>query len=222
MNTVKNIQTPKSSAHDAVSADLIGESLFAQQNVVARLAREGLQYVESFVNNREETALLELVEAGPWRSDLIRRVQHFGWIYDYKKKIIDPSMYLGPLPDWLQSLAVRLAFEGYSPTVPDQVIVNEYLPGQGISPHVDCLTCFGPVIISLSLGSPCVLDLTAKGEQSKFSLSLARGSLLVLAGNARTNWSHAIAGREIDKFEGTLIRRGRRVSLTFRTVISRR
>lgn len=222
MHAVKNIQKQKSSVYDAVPVDLFGESLFAPQNVVTRLAREGLQYVESFVNRTEEDALLEHVDAGLWRSDLKRRVQHFGWIYDYKKRIIDPSMYVGPLPDWLQSLAARIVIEGYSPTVPDQVIVNEYLPGQGISSHVDCLTCFGPVIVSLSLGSSCVMDFASKAEQIKVSIPLARCSLLALAGSARTLWSHAIAGRKTDKFGDQISRRGRRVSLTFRTVLSTR
>jgi alkylated DNA repair protein alkB family protein 8 len=36
---------------------------------------------------------------------------------------------------------------------PNQVTVNEYIPGQGISPHVDTHTPFGEFIFSLSLGA---------------------------------------------------------------------
>jgi alkylated DNA repair dioxygenase AlkB len=222
MNTTRDAQQLKSAAHDAVPVDLFGERRLAPQAVSERLASEGLQYVETFVDSAEEIALLDLVDAGVWRSNLKRRVQHFGWFYDYKKSTIDPSMYIGPLPDWLQSLASRFALEGYSPTIPDQVIVNEYLPGQGISSHIDCLECFGPVVVSLSLGSSCVMNLASKIEQTKVSIPLARCSLLVLAGSARTMWSHAIAGRKSDKWGDQISRRGRRVSLTFRTVLSLR
>ena len=222
MNSTQNSQNQKTPKQSTASVDFFGEHPFSSQEVVASLPIEGLQYVEAFVNEAEEAVLLELVDAGPWRSDLTRRVQHFGWVYDYKKKIIDLSMHIGPLPGWLQSLAGRLAFEGFTPTVPDQVIVNEYLPGQGISSHVDCLGCFGPVVISLSLRSPCVMDLVSRKEQTKVSLPLARRSLLVLSGSARTMWSHAIASRKSDKFGGTSYRRDRRVSLTFRTVIFHR
>jgi hypothetical protein len=39
-----------------------------------------------------------------------------------------------------------------------------------------------------------------------------------LAGEARYDWRHAIPGRKIDKVDGRAVVRGRRVSLTFRTV----
>ena len=34
---------------------------------------------------------------------------------------------------------------------PDQVTVNEYLPGQGIGPHVDAYDVFEEPLVSLSL-----------------------------------------------------------------------
>ncbi len=39
----------------------------------------------------------------------------------------------------------------------DQLIVNEYQPGQGISPHIDNKTLFSDIIVSLSLGSNAVM-----------------------------------------------------------------
>lgn len=41
---------------------------------------------------------------------------------------------------------------------PDQVTVNEYLPGQGIASHVDTHEAFGPTLLSLSLVSGVVMD----------------------------------------------------------------
>lgn len=40
----------------------------------------------------------------------------------------------------------------------DQLIINEYTPGQGINPHIDNPTLFSSPIVSLSLGSDCVME----------------------------------------------------------------
>jgi len=178
----------------------------------------GLSYVVGYVSGPEEARLLAAVDAAPWQSDLKRRVQHYGYRYDYKARKVEPSMYLGPLPDWAQSPASRLVSDGYMAAPPDQLIVNEYLPGQGITPHVDCIPCFGPVVCSITLGSPCVMTLSAVEGDGAESLRLERGSLLVLAGEARYKWRHAIPGRKTDIDGGQSLARGRRVSLTFRTV----
>ena len=44
-------------------------------------------------------------------------------------------------------------------------------------------------------------------------------SLLVLQGEARFGWKHGIPARKVDLIDGQKIARGRRVSLTFRTVV---
>jgi alkylated DNA repair dioxygenase AlkB len=179
----------------------------------------GLKYIAGFVSDLEEVSLLGAVDAGPWRTDLRRRVQHYGYRYDYKARKVDPSMYLGPLPAWAESLAARLLTQGHMPSAPDQLIVNEYEPGQGIAAHVDCVPCFGPVVCSITLGSQCVMELSAVEGDGAKSLVLERGSLLVLAGEARYRWRHAIPARRSDTIDGQIHPRGRRVSLTFRTVV---
>jgi alkylated DNA repair dioxygenase AlkB len=177
-----------------------------------------LKYVSSYVNEEAEAQLLAAIDAQPWLADLKRRVQHYGYRYDYKARKVDPAMYLGPLPGWSQTIVNRLAADGYM-AVADQLIVNEYQPGQGIAAHVDCVPCFGPVVCSLTLGSSCVMELTAVRDKQKELLLLDRASLLVLAGAARYDWRHAIPGRQSDKVGEKVISRGRRVSLTFRTVL---
>lgn len=179
----------------------------------------GLKYIARYISVPDEAELLAAVDAEPWLSDLKRRVQHYGYRYDYKARKVDPSMYLGPLPAWAQPLAARLVGEGHMPTAPDQLIVNEYQPGQGISSHVDCVPCFGPVVCSLTLGSQCVMVLSEVEGDGAETLLLERGSLLVLADNARYKWRHAIPGRKSDQVDERVLPRQRRVSLTFRTVI---
>jgi len=52
------------------------------------------------------------------------------------------------------------------PTQARQVILNLYTPGEGISPHIDLLKRFGDGIISVSLGSGCVMRF-AKASNSE-------------------------------------------------------
>jgi alkylated DNA repair dioxygenase AlkB len=143
------------------------------------MAVPGLRYIGGYIAEPDEARLLTVVDDAPWLSDLRRRVQHHGYRYDYKARKVDPSMYLGPLPDWAQSLAERIVSDGLMTASPDQLIVNEYLPGQGITPHVDCVPCFGPVVCSLTLGSSCIMELSAVEGDGTESLLLERGSLLV-------------------------------------------
>jgi len=183
------------------------------------MAIPGLKYVPVYVADPDESVLLAAVDAEPWRDDLKRRVQHYGYRYDYTARTVDPSMYLGPLPTWARALAARLVADGHMAAAPDQLIVNEYEPGQGINAHVDCVPCFGPVVCSVTLGSQCVMELSPVEGGEAESLLLERGSLLVLGGEARYKWRHGIRGRKSDSVGGQTLGRGRRVSLTFRTVI---
>lgn len=180
----------------------------------------GLRFIEEFISAREHDFLLAAIDREPWLSDLKRRVQHYGYKYNYKSRSIDHDMFIGPLPDWSMSLCRRLVADKLISYQPDQIIVNEYLPGQGIANHIDCTPCFNDTIISLSLLSPCVMDLISKhSPQTKIELLLPPRSLVVLSGESRYLWTHGIAGRKIDDFEGAIIKRSRRISLTFRKVI---
>ena len=97
--------------------------------------------------------------------------------------------------------------------------MNEYVPGQGIAPHVDCEPCFEDTVLSLSLGSDCVMDFSRVRDNETKSLLLERCSLLVMTGESRYDWRHGIAARKTDVWKKQMIERGRRVSLTFRKVI---
>ena len=180
----------------------------------------GLTYIADFIDAATEAALLQSIDAQPWITELKRRVQHYGWRYDYKARSVTNDLRIGVLPDWLQTYAVRLQQTGYFPEMPDQIIINEYQSGQGISTHIDCVPCFSNTIASLSLGSPCVMDFAHSETGKKSSLLLEPRSLLVLSGDARYLWQHSIAGRKTDRFNGQTIQRTRRISLTFRKVLA--
>ena len=193
-------------------------SLFEEATPIAATIA-GLSYIPNYIDESTEAALLEIIDSQPWMHDLKRRVQHYGWRYDYKARNVSSALRIGELPDWLQYYAVRLQQGGLFTEMPDQVIINEYQPGQGISAHIDCVPCFADTIASLSLGSSCVIDFTHSNTGEKSSLLLESRSLLVLNGDARYIWQHAIAGRKTDRYSGQVIQRTRRISLTFRKVI---
>src|SRR5438445_12548020 len=119
---------------------------------------DGLRYVPGYLTMDEADSFLDTIDANPWMNDLKRRVQHYGWRYDYKRKTIDETLFLGPLPNWGLILADRFVRDGFTNCCLDQLIVNEYRPGQGIAPHVDCVPCFAATIISVSLGSQCMMN----------------------------------------------------------------
>jgi alkylated DNA repair dioxygenase AlkB len=175
----------------------------------------GLAYVREFLTEAQQADLIAIIDKGEWNSELRRRVQHFGWRYDYKTREIDMSMRLGPLPPWASALAERLNLEGLLPHVPDQVIVNEYVENQGISRHIDCVPCFDDGVAMISLLESWEMIFQKKGEGTQVAKLLEDRSVTVMSGDARYQWSHEIPARYS---EPTGLRRQRRVSVTFRKV----
>jgi alkylated DNA repair dioxygenase AlkB len=101
----------------------------------------------------------------------------------------------------------------------DQMLVNEYLPGQGIAPHRD-YAAFGRTVVSLSLLSPCVMDFRHRETGRRERLLLLPRSLSVLSDEARYDWEHGIAPRGRGTWHGLRLERRRRLSVTFRFLAS--
>ena len=105
------------------------------------------------------------------------------------------GMIAEPIPDWLEVYMNRVNYikgifgEG---TKANHVLVNEYLPGNGILPHLDG-PLFYPVISTISLGSAISLDFYNPIDNTKscdsiqfhdryqFSIYVQPRSLLVLS-----------------------------------------
>jgi alkylated DNA repair dioxygenase AlkB len=173
----------------------------------------GLRYIPEYLEQEDHDRLLTAADGQPWQPLGERRVQAHGYSYDKTK---GGNYRVGELPPWAREMAARLWRDGLMPTVADQMIVNEYEPGSGISPHVDA-TFFDEVIVSLSLGSTCIIEFTASGSDG-VELLLEPRSALVMSGEARSRWMHAVPARRFDLWQGRELRRARRVSLTFRTM----
>lgn len=187
---------------------------------------DGLTLLDNFITPAEHDELLAFFNQQEWHSTsastLTRRVQQYGFQYQYDRKHSTPQQTTaipGICAPLLQRLADRRVFV---PRAPDQLIVNEYKPGQGIAAHVDHTVHFGGVVASLTLGSHCVMTLTALDKKTSHDILLEPRSLLVLSGDARYQWSHSIGKLKSDTLpDGRTLRRGTRVSLTFRTMASR-
>lgn len=180
---------------------------------------KGLKLFHDFISFDEEKELIKHIDNNNWLSDLKRRVQHYGYKYDYRARRIDKSFYIGSIPIWMNILIERMMQQGIIDFIPDQAIINEYVKDQGIAAHIDCEPCFGDTIISVSLNGTCVMNFDREpNSKSKIDFFLEPRTLLVMKGESRFNWYHGIPNRKSDYFNGTKHKRGRRISITFRKV----
>jgi alkylated DNA repair dioxygenase AlkB len=173
--------------------------------------------------------LEKLDEANAWKQVTpglpnSRRVIHFGTTYDYSSRSVS-VIPCDPIPDFLLPLQALLReeierlglnTEGHEL---NQCIVNEYLPGQGISKHIDKLSSFGPIIGCFTLGSSATM--VFRRNEEKVDQFVEPNSLYIMSGDARTVWTHEMPGRltDMDPATGKKIKRTRRVSVTFRSVV---
>ncbi|XP_043283214.1 alpha-ketoglutarate-dependent dioxygenase alkB homolog 6 isoform X2 [Venturia canescens] len=145
---------------------------------------------------------------------------------------------------WLQTYVDKIGrlniFE--STKLPNHVLINEYLPGQGIMGHSDG-PLFHPIVTTISCGSHTLLEFVKRLEtedehkkvtEPEFSFLLEPRSLLVLQENLYHDYLHSIAERDTDIISsqktknlnlcsgnyhnGDVLERGTRLSLTIRHV----
>lgn len=175
----------------------------------------GLGYVADYITAEEERDLLATIDRQPWRMEWERRRQIYGLSYGNAK---GEARVLGPLPSWLMPLAERVVRDGHLSDPVANVVINEYLPGQGIGLHHD-YPGFGPTVVAVSLGSAYLLDLVDEDSGRRETLDMGPRSLWILGGEARTRWKHGIAHRKTDVLAGTKRPRARRVSITMRSAL---
>eukprot|EP00756_Hemistasia_phaeocysticola_P045425 Hpha_TRINITY_DN1917_c0_g1::TRINITY_DN1917_c0_g1_i1::g.30908::m.30908 len=195
----------------------------------------GLIYQPDFLTEEEERKIMEGVDsrlASNWRNEKNRRTQQYG--FEFFRDHVTPAKFA--LPDWAEMIAEKVVQTGLlegppgkAGMMPNQLIVNEYYPGQGILAHSD-RPCFGEEVVILSLLSDLTMSFTngnddmAKrwGDFKKGECLLQllqRRSLVVFKGAARHKWRHGIAESAQDiGTDGKVFDRTRRVSLTFRYV----
>lgn len=169
----------------------------------------GLSYRPAYITPSEESKLVAAIDENPWNTAWERRRQLYGGSYGRGE---------GPapaIPTWGLSLATRLKADGVTERPFDHMLVNEYLPGQGIALHRDHQP-FDRTVVSLSLLAACVMDFRHPETGARKSLLLEPRSLLILSDAARYEWQHGIARRKSDRWHGMTSPRARRISVTFR------
>ncbi len=183
------------------------------RHVECHLGIPGLSYRRGFLDEGEQEGLLREIDAHPWFPNYQRSSQHYGrLLYDQAQRIGAPKQQAAPFPPFAQELARRLVEAGLCAEIPDQVSVNQYLPGQGIGAHIDRDSYLDRVTI-VSLGWEYEMDfINVADSKVRRTCLLELGSVLVMEGEARYQWMHGIRGRLADRG----VPRGRRVSVTFR------
>lgn len=194
-------------------------------------------YIPNFITSDQEQSILSHIERTPkprWTQLLNRRLINYGGVPHPNGMIAEE------IPDWLQSYVDKVNNLGiFESQNANHVLVNEYLPGQGILPHTDG-PLFYPIISTISCGTHTVLEFRKRettGEPAGevlFKILLEPRSLLILKDSLYSDYMHAISEINEDtlcdrignydlcentyKIGDHLVRRNPRISLTIRNV----
>lgn len=202
----------------AESTNISGANIvYAQDISGGSCGVPGLSIVKNFVTKEVEEALLSQIDGTPWEKLARRRVQHYGKKFSYKDRTVDLHSAATDIPMTIRDILSKMReIEGVGTL--DQVTVNEYTAGVGLSPHVDTHSAFGDTICSLSLAGGVAMVFRKENEQK--AIYLPPRSLLIMQGESRWAWEHYIPHRKSDILESgeTVFRSTRRVSLTCRSV----
>ncbi|KAL8104273.1 hypothetical protein AgCh_028482 [Apium graveolens] len=177
-----------------------------------------LYYFPDFITHHQQHLLLNNIYQAPafkWKFLKNRRLQNWGGVV-HEKGLLPQD-----LPSWLTNIIQKIFDESrLFPSAINHVLINEYLPNQGIMPHQDGPAYF-PVVAIVSLGSPVVMDfsphlgLTISSNQSgnsteeefshagapdgnlqknykTFSVLLMPRSLLIFKDKAYSEYMHGI------------------------------
>ncbi len=181
----------------------------------------GLYYIENVIDEKHADELISQLDIQPWipitDSSKSRKVQHYGFKYNYKtgnvKDVADP------IPDFMQTLLNDLSDICKTKAIPstfNQCIVNNYEVGQSISPHIDHRN-YGPVIGCYTLNSGATMRFR-KGNE-KVEIYVKPNSLYIMSEDARYNWTHEMTTHKFDTTtDHEKVKRDRRISITFRYV----
>ncbi|REC42017.1 alpha-ketoglutarate-dependent dioxygenase AlkB family protein [Chryseobacterium sp. 5_R23647] len=185
--------------------------------------KEILEYRENFLDNEEANQLKDhLLKTAPWEQRTQKMYDKTvitprltAWYVDQNKSDESADSNTVKTNTWtpeLLSLKERIEKEfGYRF---NGVLLNLYRDkNDSVAWHRDKESRYGkrPVIASVSLGQTRNFDFRKKDHhQSKYSLPLPNGSLLIMKGDLQENWEHRIAKSTIPMKE--------RINLTFRLI----
>ncbi|KAB8297209.1 hypothetical protein EYC80_002583 [Monilinia laxa] len=171
-------------------------------------------YISNFLTTDEEQLLLQKIATAPkprWKQLTHRRLQT--WPSDLTKNtLLDaplPKWLIDPVVSRLLSLPISREEEGrhiFSDSPhgrPNHILINEYLPNQGIMPHKDG-SAYYPVVCTVSLGASLCLDIYGdkedgtREEQPRWRILQEPRSLLITTDELYTKYYHGISEIEAD------------------------
>lgn len=191
-----------------------------------------VHYIPNFISEDDEAFIMKHVYSAPkpkWTCLSNRRLQDYGGV-PHKNGMIPEKV-----PDWLKTYNDKIAaYNVFGGNKPNHVLVNEYLPNQGIMPHTDG-PLFYPTVTTISCGSHTVLEILENdAKRDKVcDIFLERRSLVVLQDDVYSKYLHSISERDEDVITkecvnakqcggeinvGTIFKRDTRISLTIRYV----
>ncbi|KAB0802730.1 hypothetical protein PPYR_04916 [Photinus pyralis] len=187
-------------------------------------------YIPEFITKEEETHILDKVYSVPkpkWTHLSNRRLQDYGGV-PHKNGMICEK-----IPAWLELYMKRITdLKVYGDKEANHVLINEYLPNQGIMPHTDG-PLFYPTIATISCGSHTILEFSCTDKRDTVcNLLLEPRSLIILQDDMYTKHLHSISEVTEDEITdkcanlskcknyklGQIAEREVRISLTIRNV----
>ncbi len=181
---------------------------------------QGLILIPDFISLELEKDLLAEIDSQPWDTRIKRRVQHYGFAFQYSKLKVDESIAASPFPELCASLLKR---DHLKDCDFNQLTINEYVPGTGIASHCDTHSAFSDTIGVVSICGSTVVDYVSDDDTRRVSVVIPARSLYLMTEDSRYGWRHAIAARKTDRDTNTgelKPRDARRISLTFRKCVS--
>ena len=176
----------------------------------------GLFLFPDFINEAKEQQLLNEIDDQTWIVDYSRRLQYYGYRNELEKPY-DLIPFPVSMPPLIYQLSQELVEQKILLLQPDQVIINEYVPGEGIIPHRD-RAYYENQICGVNLGSGCIMRFIKGRNEEGIDIEIPRRSLYLMQDDARKKWKHGIPPRKKDKIDGLVHHRERRVSITYRKV----
>ncbi|PMD90497.1 alpha-ketoglutarate-dependent dioxygenase AlkB [Siphonobacter sp. BAB-5405] len=176
----------------------------------------GLFLYPDFIDEAREAQLVHEIDHQTWIVDYKRRLQYYGYRNELDKPY-DLIKFPVEMPSLIYQLSKEIVEQHILLHQPDQVIINEYEPGEGIKPHKD-RNYYDNQICGVNLGSGCIMRFIRGKNLEVIDVEIPRRSLYVMQDEARLKWKHAIPPRKKDVVDGQIQHRERRVSITYRKV----
>jgi alkylated DNA repair protein alkB family protein 8 len=180
----------------------------------------GLLLYHDFIPKSMEEELISEIDSQTWVVDYNRRLQYYG----YRNELEAPYGLIPfpvSMPPLIYGLSKNIVEQKIVSLQPDQVIINEYAPGDGLRPHKD-RNYFENGICGVTLGSGCIMRYIKIGGRDVIDVKVPRRSVYVMQDDARYKWHHSIPPRKKDVVDGAVKHRERRLSITYRKVIMKK